>query len=138
MMILDILYIGQGKLELKDFELLEHANIIIKNVNDAISGLIELKYKQPKLVLLNMDLIKINAFDCLKIIRQNPQYYHIKIGMISHIENFTQIENAFNYGADYFLITPITAQTLLKILDNINYQAFFKDFENVLNRYNFS
>ena len=29
-MILDILYIGQGKLELKDFELLEHANIIIK------------------------------------------------------------------------------------------------------------
>ena len=56
-----------------------------------------------------MDLIKITAFDCLKIIRQNPQYYHIKIGMISHIENFTQIENAFNYGADYFLITPITA-----------------------------
>lgn len=135
---IDILYIGLEKLKLDNNELFEQNNINMMTTSDALTGLIEIKYKNPKLVLLNLDLIKINAFDCLRIIRQNPQYYHIKIAMISSIVNYTQIDNAFKLGADYFLIEPVTSDAIMRILENVEIQAMFKSFENIVNRYNFS
>lgn len=133
----EILYIGFKKPNIVDPEVLIYKELRIKIAKDALSGLIDLKAQMPKLILIDLGIQKINGFDCLRIIRSTPKYHHVKIGIVSKDKNYTQIQKAFTLGADYFLIEPILSRTLISIINDINYQANYQSFENVINQYNF-
>lgn len=137
-MIQEILYIGSKKPKIVDPEVLIYKDIRIKIAKDALSGLIDLKLETPKLVLIDLDISKINGFDCLRMIRSTPKYHHVKVGVVSKDKNYTQIKNAFALGADYFLVEPLLSRTLIFIINDINYQANYQSFENVINQYNFA
>ena len=64
----------------------------------------ELKKKTPNLILLDLLLPKKNGFDVLKELRQNPEWQHIPVIILSNLGEDSEIKRALELGAnDYFV-----------------------------------
>ncbi len=58
---------------------------------------------QIELILLDINLPKINGIDVLKCIRMNPKYYSTPVTILSTNSNDDTIEEAYRQGADGFI-----------------------------------
>jgi len=76
---------------------------------------------QIELILLDINLPKINGIDVLKCIRMNPKYYSTPVTILSTNSNNDAIEEAYRQGADSFIKKLGSYEKLvedLKILRN--------------------
>ena len=79
------------------------------------------EFFQIELILLDINLPKINGIDVLKCIRMNPKYYSTPVTILSTNSNDDTIEEAYRQGADGFIKKHGSYEKLaenLKILRN--------------------
>lgn len=91
---------------------------------DVILGLQAIKYFKPKLLIIDFATSKISGIELIKMIRMNPSNYHTKIIVTAKNFYFQLLENAFSFGADYFIKYPFTIEDIEKVykyLNNMNY-----------------
>lgn len=73
----------------------------------------------PDLVFLDINLPKVDGFECLKLIHENAAYCNIPIVMYSSSQSPKEIEFAYEFGASLFFTKPCKFADLVDGLRNI-------------------
>lgn len=89
-----------------------------KNAQNMLEGLDE-KTRLPRLILLDINLPDCNGIDLLKRLRANPATRYIPVIMLSSSENQRDIKDAFDNGANAYLLKPIGLNPLTDTLQSI-------------------
>lgn len=99
--------------------------------DDVMVGLQKIKEEQPKMVIIDMAIDRIDAIDLLAIIRSNPKLHHMKVVMTSRIYNYTNLKKSFELGADYYLSFPIKREEFDKIYGIVKEQSINNALDNI-------
>lgn len=73
----------------------------------------------PKLILLDLNMPKIDGRQCLRLIKANPQYSKIPIIIFSTSNNPEDISQSYELGANSYIIKPYSYNELVEIIDII-------------------
>ncbi len=92
-------------------ELLDYLNIKGK-YSDALLPI-------PKLILLDLNMPKIDGRQCLRLIKANPEYSKIPIIIFSTSNNPEDISQSYELGANSYIIKPYSYNELVEIIDII-------------------
>jgi len=104
---------------------------------DVIEGLQKIKQDKPQLVIIDMSTSRISGMDLLRMIRSNPNNYHIKLIITAKNYNYKFIQEAFNQGADYFIKFPFNIVEIEKIYSTLRTLNDFVDLEAIAKSNNF-
>jgi len=102
--ILDLVKIG---LNIEGFSVIESTF-----AKDALKKLKE-NANKINLILLDIMMEELDGIETLKIIRQNPDYNHIPVLMLTARPEDDSLQEAFNYGADDYITKPFTFDILI-------------------------
>lgn len=73
----------------------------------------------PKLILLDLNMPKIDGRQCLRLIKENPDYCKIPIIIFSTSNNPEDISQSYELGANSYIIKPYSYNELVEIIDII-------------------
>ncbi|MEG3753479.1 EAL domain-containing protein [Psychromonas arctica] len=108
----------------------------IIEAKDGSEGVFLFNKYNPDLVLLDVELPKLNGFEVCQLIRSSEQGERVPIIMITGMDDTKSIENAYSLGATDFMIKPINwslfGHHLRYILRNSNYYKSLKKSESRL------
>lgn len=76
----------------------------ITSALDGEIGLRLAKTKKPDLVLLDLILPKINGFEVLKRIKEDPEIREIPIIVLTNLEGIEDVDRALELGATTYLV----------------------------------
>lgn len=93
-------------------------NIIVNPAFDGVEAISTLKelYPDPHLILLDLNMPRMNGKQCLKAIRQNEEWKSIPIYIYSTSVKPEVIEEARKMGASGFIEKPAEISTLITVL----------------------
>ncbi len=74
----------------------------------------------PKIILLDLNMPKIDGRQCLKVIKANPDFSKIPIIIFSTSNNPEDISQSYELGANSYIIKPYSYNELVGIIDIIN------------------
>ncbi|GAB3697869.1 response regulator [Spirosoma flavus] len=78
----------------------------------------------PDLVLLDLNMPIINGFDVLKHMKTSPLYRHIPIVVLTTSENESDINLAYDLGANTYIVKPINHHALVELAEQIRLYWF--------------
>jgi CheY-like chemotaxis protein len=102
---------------------------------DVLDALQRIRNEKYKIAILDMGSNRICGLDLLKIIRSNPNNYHLKIIVTAKNYNYQHIQECFRQGADFFIKLPFEIGEIEKIYDNLKDFDDYVDLEAIA-RYN--
>ena len=73
----------------------------------------------PKLIMLDLNMPKIDGRQCLRLIRENKEYCKIPIIIFSTSNNPEDISQSYELGANSYIIKPYSYNELVEIIDII-------------------
>ncbi len=74
---------------------------------------------QPNVVFLDLNMPVKDGFECLKTIREDNRFDLLPIVIYSTSINKKDIDKAYEYGANYFIVKPNTTEGLTNVLHRI-------------------
>ena len=87
---------------------------------DGEEGMKVAQKEKPDLILLDLVLPKMNGYEFLKKIRQDPKLKKIKIYILSNLGQDEEIDQGFKDGADGFMLkTNLTPGQLMENIKKI-------------------
>lgn len=100
-----ILFIEDESALQKTFgDLLESEGYKMISALDGEVGLGMAKLKQPDLILLDLILPRMNGFDVLEKLKQDPKTKEIPIIILTNLEGINDVERALELGATTYLV----------------------------------
>ncbi|OIO46283.1 MAG: hypothetical protein AUJ31_02230 [Parcubacteria group bacterium CG1_02_39_15] len=84
---------------------------------DGEIGLRSAKTKKPDLILLDLILPKINGFDVLKQLKEDPDTKEIPVIVLTNLEGMQDIEKVIGLGATTYLIKA--NYSLVEVMEKI-------------------
>lgn len=94
--------------------LLQHAGYELRIARDGEEALRGIGEFLPDLVLLDVMMPRRNGFEVCQKIRENAQWGHIKIVMLTAKGRQTEISKGMALGADAYLVKPFSTKELLE------------------------
>ena len=91
---------------------------IAKNLEEAFDVLKE--QPKPMAILLDYSLGKFSAGDLLRWMRGRPDCAPIEVAILSGLDSEWQVKEAYEAGADYYLVKPSHFPELVEIVERIN------------------
>lgn len=88
---------------------------------DGEAGLRQAKAQKPDLILLDVILPKVNGFDVLKKLKEDPETKEIPVIVLTNLEAVEDVDQALKLGAKSYLVK--TNYSLEELVEKIN-QAF--------------
>lgn len=88
------------------------------NGSDALKIMEKLDEK-PKLIFLDLNMPVMNGWDCLKILKTDPEFRDIPVIMISTSSHQKDIETASALGAICYLVKPNSFKDLKQLLASL-------------------
>lgn len=73
----------------------------------------------PDLILLDLNMPKMNGFEVLKELKMNPKFSNIPVVIFSTSTNHSHIETASDLGAAKFVTKPSLVSELARMLDSL-------------------
>jgi CheY-like chemotaxis protein len=73
----------------------------------------------PRLILLDVELPRVNGFRILEVLRKHPQTSAIAIVMVTSCAGSDDILQGLSLGADGYLSKPVTVRTLRAVVQKI-------------------
>ena len=110
----DSLYIRQSVLQI-----LKHAGYSVLEAHDGIEALEQLLTGRIDILLLDVEMPKLNGYDLLNIIRTNPQFARLKVVMMTSRSSEKHQRHAYELGAHGYLTKPCPQDTLLTIIRSL-------------------
>lgn len=90
--------------------------------------------EKADLVFLDINMPRINGFECLKKIRERYSFNELPVVMYTTSDHETDLTNASAEGANLYIRKPIdmdTLKTLLKKVLNMNFESGFHKFHRL-------
>jgi len=85
-------------------------------------------YPLPILLLLDLNMPRINGFQVLDWLRKHPVLYRLPVAVLTSSDHDPYIARAFALGADSYLIKPPNAEALLALVQRLHaYWLILKD-----------
>jgi CheY-like chemotaxis protein len=75
--------------------------------------------KYPSLILLDLNMPKMDGREALKKIKENPAYAQIPVIIFSTTKNEKEIKLCYELGASSYLVKPSTYNSFLEVIDSI-------------------
>ncbi|RBW46690.1 hypothetical protein DS885_07015, partial [Psychromonas sp. B3M02] len=117
-------------------QVLSSDNYHVIEAKDGAEGIFLFNKHNPDLVLLDVELPKLNGFEVCQIIRASEKSERVPIVMITGMDDTKSIEHAYSLGATDFMIKPINwslfTHNLRYILRNNYYYNSLKRSESRL------
>jgi DNA-binding response OmpR family regulator len=93
--------------------LLEQAGYQVLVAHDGQEALEAIQRQPPDLVLLDVMLPRLSGFDVCQKIRENPQWQHMRIVMLTAKGREVEISKGLALGANAYITKPFATQELL-------------------------
>ena len=77
--------------------------------------------KQPKLVLLDLKLPKVNGLEVLAIIKSDADLRHIPVVMLTSSREDPDIRQAYELGANSYIVKPVDFEQFLAAVSEIGF-----------------
>ncbi|MCP4678547.1 MAG: response regulator [Deltaproteobacteria bacterium] len=120
-----ILIVEDGKtIQLELQVILGRENYVIEVVDNGVEALKSLKKSVPDLILLDIMMPEMDGIECCAKIRADKRFDNVKIVILSAVEEYEKVDEAFDAGCDDFLAKPIGRKDLL---DKIEMLTKIKD-----------
>jgi DNA-binding response OmpR family regulator len=97
--------------------LLEQAGYRVLVAHDGQEALEAIQRQPPDLVLLDVMLPRLSGFDVCQKIRENPQWQHMRIVMLTAKGREVEISKGLALGANAYITKPFSTQELLAQID---------------------
>lgn len=75
--------------------------------------------KSPDLILLDVNLPKLNGHEVLKRIKSNPQIQHIPVIMLTTSSSETDVFKSYHNHANCFITKPVEINNFLEVISSI-------------------
>lgn len=93
--------------------LLEQAGYRVLVAHDGQEALEAIERQPPDLVLLDVMLPRLSGFDVCQKIRENPQWQHMRIVMLTAKGREVEVSKGLALGANAYITKPFSTQELL-------------------------
>jgi DNA-binding response OmpR family regulator len=93
--------------------LLEQAGYRVLVAHDGQEALEAIRRQPPDLVLLDVMLPRLSGFDVCQKIRENPDWQHMRIVMLTAKGREVEISKGLALGANAYITKPFSTQELL-------------------------
>jgi DNA-binding response OmpR family regulator len=93
--------------------LLEQAGYQVLVAHDGQEALEAIQRQPPDLVLLDVMLPRLSGFDVCQKIRENPDWQHMRIVMLTAKGREVEISKGLALGANAYITKPFSTQELL-------------------------
>jgi DNA-binding response OmpR family regulator len=93
--------------------LLEQAGYQVMGAHDGQEALEAIQRQPPDLVLLDVMMPRLSGFDVCQKIRENPQWQHIRVVMLTAKGREVEISKGLALGANAYITKPFSTQALL-------------------------
>ena len=94
-------------------KMLSKFNFRLKTAANGQQALDSVAAEKPDLILLDLNMPGIDAFEVLRRLRDNPETADIQIVILSALNSNEDIVKGFNVGANDFIMKPIIMEKLL-------------------------
>ncbi|MDX1725821.1 MAG: response regulator [Pseudomonas sp.] len=93
--------------------LLEQAGYQVMVAHDGQEALEAIQRQPPDLVLLDVMLPRLSGFDVCQKIRENPQWQHMRVVMLTAKGREVEVSKGLALGANAYITKPFSTQELL-------------------------
>ncbi len=83
---------------------------------DGYEALELMAHERPRVVILDVEMPRLNGLDLLSIMRSSPQYEGVRVAILTSRGADRQREQALALGADTYLVKPVPQETLVEII----------------------
>jgi CheY-like chemotaxis protein len=77
------------------------------------AGLAQAQREKPDLIILDLMMPEMDGFEVTRQLRQDPEFRHLPIIILTSIADSDAREKALRNGADSYMIKPVNARLLL-------------------------
>jgi CheY-like chemotaxis protein len=82
----------------------------------------------PDLIFLDLNMPCMNGKECLKEIKKYDRFAHIPVIMYSTSSHPKDVESAYQFGADYYIVKPNTFHDLKELVKKVCRMDFGQSF----------
>jgi len=87
----------------------------------------QLIYDNPKLILLDLRMPKIDGHEVLRTIKSNPTLCEIPVVILSSSHAHSDISKAYQLHANSYLVKPGDFDTFKKLINDLSYYWFYQN-----------
>jgi CheY-like chemotaxis protein len=73
-------------------------------------------FPEPQLLLLDLNMPRVNGFEVLRWIRKRPNWNHLQVVLFSGSEEPGDISRAYDLGANWYLVKPHSMEELTELI----------------------
>jgi len=73
------------------------------------------EFPLPELLLLDLKMPKLDGFEVLRWVRQNPGLQALRVVVLTSSEEISDVNRAYQLGANSFLVKPVNFDRLIEI-----------------------
>ena len=92
----------------------------IDEARDGIEAMKKVSVDRPDLVLMDIEMPKMDGIECCRMIKQDKRFRETKVIMVSSKDEFSKIDEAFKAGCDDYVTKPIDRAELLEKIGEIS------------------
>lgn len=110
---LDILLVDDSQADIKlalyalEHERLRHRLKVLRDGEEALKFLIPCTGQEPRLILLDLKLPKVNGFEVLKAVKSEPAIKSVPIVILSSSGQESDIRASYQLGANSYIQKPV-------------------------------
>ena len=79
------------------------------------------QFPTPDLILLDIQMPKLNGFQVLEVLKGDEHYKYIPIIMLTSSKNEKDILQSYGYGAASYIQKPVVFEEFIQVVDGFNF-----------------
>lgn len=98
---------------------LQDNNFVVAVAKDGLDGLEQARILQPKLILSDVSMPRMDGFELCRTLKRDPLCRHIPVMLLTALTNPEEILEGLSVGADNYLTKPWEGEYLLACLQQV-------------------
>jgi CheY-like chemotaxis protein len=113
---IDVMSVRRALRDLKVANRLYH----VGNGEEALEFLKNTDNERPAIILLDINMPRMNGIEFLKIIKQDPNYWHIPIVILTTSRAEMERHESFSTGAAGYMVKPVEYKQFVEVIRAID------------------
>lgn len=100
-------------------EILEKRGFDVITAQDGQEGITMAKTHKPDVIILDVEMPRLNGFETCRLLRQEEALKHIPIIMLTAKTEATYMEKGFQAGANLYIGKPFNEEKLMAVVNTV-------------------